>query len=155
VRQISVLSPFLFAIYVDDLCALCKPGSNLYIIVYADNILLLAPTVIALEKLLHACERKLTWLDMLINRKKSQSLRVGQRCDAVCANVVNYCGQSISWVTEIRYLLIFTLQVPDRLNVHLIWPNVRFTGLLMLYMERQDVGHAMSGTRRCNFGAYP
>ena len=28
-------------------------------------------------------------------------------CDAVCANVVNYCGQSISWVTEIRYLGIY------------------------------------------------
>ena len=32
-------------------------------------------------------------------------LRVGQRCDAVCANVVNYnSGQSFSWVTEMRYL---------------------------------------------------
>ena len=96
VRQGSVLSPFLFAIYVDDFCALCKQGSNLYIIVYADDILLLAPTLTALEKLLHACERELIWLDMLINCKKSFCLRVGQRCDAVCANVVNYfCGQSI------------------------------------------------------------
>ena len=34
-------------------------------------------------------------------------MHVGQRCDAVCANVVNYCGQSISWVTEIRYLGIY------------------------------------------------
>jgi len=49
VRQGSVLSPFLFATYVDDLCALCKPGSNLYIIVYADDILLLALTVTALD----------------------------------------------------------------------------------------------------------
>jgi len=85
VRQGSVLSPFLFAIYVDDLRALCKPGSNLYIIVYIDDILLLAPTVTALEKLLHACERKLTWLNMLINCKKSFCLRVGQRCDQ-CLN---------------------------------------------------------------------
>jgi len=91
---------------LDDLCALCKPGSNLYIIVYADDILLLAPTVTALEKLLHACERELTWLDMLINCKKSFCLRVGKRCDAVCANVVNYCGQPILWVTEIRYMYI-------------------------------------------------
>ena len=73
-----IISPFLFAIYVDDLCALCKPGSNLYNI-YADDILLLAPTVTALEKLLHACERELIWLDMLINCKKSFCLRVGQR----------------------------------------------------------------------------
>jgi len=65
---------------------------------YADDTLLLAPTVTALEKLLHACECEHTWLDMLINCKKSFCLRVGQRCDAVCANEVNYCGQSISWV---------------------------------------------------------
>jgi len=32
-------------------------------------------------------------------------------------------------------------QWTDRLNVHLIWPNVRFTGLLMLYLERYEVGH--------------
>ena len=54
-----------------------------------DDILLLAPMVTALEKLLHACERELIWLDMLINCKKSFCLRVGQRCDDVCANVVN------------------------------------------------------------------
>ena len=50
--------------------------------IYADDISLLAPTVTALEKLLHACERELIWLDMLINCKKSFCLRVGQRCDA-------------------------------------------------------------------------
>jgi len=42
VRQGSVLSPFLFAIYFDDLAALSKPSCNLYIILYADDILLLA-----------------------------------------------------------------------------------------------------------------
>jgi len=56
---------------------------------------------------MHACERELIWLDMLINCKKSFCFRVGQRCDAVYANVVNYCSQSISWVTEIRYLGIY------------------------------------------------
>ena len=114
-----------------------KPGSNLYIIVYAGDILLLAPTVTALEKLLHACERELIWLDMLINCKKSFCLRVGQRCDAVCANVVNYCGQSISWVTEIRYLGIYfasSRSLKCTLDI-LIWPNVHFIGLLMLYLE--------------------
>jgi len=71
--------------------------------------LLLAPTVTALEKLLHACEPELIWLDMLINCKKSFCLRVGKRCDAVCANVFNYCGQPISWLTltEIRYIGIY------------------------------------------------
>ena len=53
-------------LYVDDICGLCKPGCNLFVILYADDILLLSPTVTALEKLLHACERELNWLDMVI-----------------------------------------------------------------------------------------
>jgi len=69
VRQGSVLSPFLFAIYLDDLAALSKPNCNLYIILYADDILLLAPTVTALENLLHDCECEIRNLDMQINFK--------------------------------------------------------------------------------------
>ena len=34
---------------------------------YADDIILLAPSIMELEKLLHACERELEWLDMSIN----------------------------------------------------------------------------------------
>ena len=37
---------------------------------YADDILLIAPTVSKMENLLHICERKLYWLDMSINFKE-------------------------------------------------------------------------------------
>ena len=43
VRQGSVLSPVLFAIYVDDVARCCKNERYLHIILYADDILLLAP----------------------------------------------------------------------------------------------------------------
>ena len=65
VSQGSVLSTFLFAIYLDDLAALSKPNCNLYIILYADDILLLAPTVTALENSLHDCECEIRNLDVL------------------------------------------------------------------------------------------
>ena len=55
VRQGSVLSPFLFAIYLNDLSVFCKPEYNLYVILYADDILLLAPTLTSLERLLNEC----------------------------------------------------------------------------------------------------
>jgi len=38
---------------------------------YADDIILLAPLVSALEKLLTVCEKELTWMDMAINMEKS------------------------------------------------------------------------------------
>ena len=52
VKQGSVLSPVLFAIYVDDHAKCSKYYRHLHIILYADDILLLAPTVTELEKLL-------------------------------------------------------------------------------------------------------
>ena len=103
VRQGSILSPFLFAIYVDDVCGLC----NLFVILHDDDILLLSPTVTALEKLLHACECELNWLDMVINCKKSFCLRTSARVtsyDTQCADIASLSGQLIQWATEIRYL---------------------------------------------------
>jgi len=42
VRQGSVLSPFLFAVYLHDLAKLCnrKSTGNVFIILYADDMLL-------------------------------------------------------------------------------------------------------------------
>ena len=63
VRQGGVLSPKLFAIYIDDLSqdlAICKSGC--YIneqcmnhVMYADDICLLAPSAIGLQRLLDVC----------------------------------------------------------------------------------------------------
>ena len=78
VRQGSVLSRFLFAIYLDDLAALCRPERKLFIILHADDILLLAPTLTALQKLLHECEHELDLIDMAINFMKCSCLRIGQ-----------------------------------------------------------------------------
>ena len=72
------------------------------IILYADDIILIAPSVTELEKILHMCENELRYTDMSIN-KKSRSMRIGPRCNAKCANIVSLSGQCISWVTELRY----------------------------------------------------
>jgi len=59
VRQGSVLSPFLFAVYVDDLCKLCIEDRMRFIFVYADDIILIRPSVVGLEDMLHQCENEL------------------------------------------------------------------------------------------------
>jgi len=79
VRQGSVLSPFLFAVYLDDLANLCHNERHTFVVLYADDILLLAPSVCQLDALLKISEHELTQLDMAINFKKSCCLRVGSR----------------------------------------------------------------------------
>ena len=97
VRQGSVLSPILFAVYLDDLSNLCASCGSCYVILYADDILLIAPSVNKLENIIHAWERELTLLDMMVNFKKSCCLRIGPRCDAVCGNIVSAAGLVIEW----------------------------------------------------------
>ena len=48
---------------------------------HISDIILIAPTIISLEKLLHNCELVLSRLDMVINFKKSSCLRIGSRHD--------------------------------------------------------------------------
>jgi len=82
-------------------------------ILYADDILILSPSVSQLEHRLHACESKLARLDMTINFSKSCCIRVGPRCDKSCANISSKTGSNIPWVTEMRYLggLLCAIQV--------------------------------------------
>jgi len=51
VRQGLVMSPLLFAVYVDDLAKCCDCSRGIYIVLYADDILLLTPTVSELHLL--------------------------------------------------------------------------------------------------------
>jgi len=110
VRQGSVLAPFLFAIYLDDLSEICTPNCSRFIILYADDILLITYSVVDLEKLIRLCERELNWLDMTINVKKSCCLRIGARCDVPCANITTSTGHVLPWTKEIKYLEIFIVQ---------------------------------------------
>ena len=47
---------------------------------------------------------------MAINFIKTTCLCIGQRCDAVCANIVSTSGQTIPCVTKLRYLGIHIMK---------------------------------------------
>jgi len=106
----TVPSPFLFAVYLDDLSKTCSLTSDCSIILYADDILLLSLSVTRLEQLLHACECELSWLDMSINFGKSCCLRIGPRCDILAAGVNSLSGQSLPWVNEMQYLGVYIVR---------------------------------------------
>ena len=77
IRQGGVLSPYLFAIYVDSLVNKVQScGHGCYVrytcvsfLLYANDILLLASSVSSLQLLLGVCEKELERIDMNINVK--------------------------------------------------------------------------------------
>jgi len=87
-----------------SLSHLLVSSCSIMVILYADDILIIAPSITGLERMLHACERELHWLDMAVNFKKSSCMRIGPRCDINCAKIVSLTGKDLPWVTDIRYL---------------------------------------------------
>jgi len=77
------------------------------VILYADDILLIAPSVTALQQLLYVCEAELGLLDMTINVGKSACMRIGVRHNVKCMNISTADGREILWCDKIRYLGIY------------------------------------------------
>ena len=117
IRQGGALSPCLFAIYVDDVVKKIYNsdlGCNLSFIctsvfLYADDILLLSPSVHALQAMLLTCEQELLPLDLCLNHNKSVCIRVRPRFNADCVKLTtcNLYGHELDWINTCRYLGIF------------------------------------------------
>lgn len=109
VRQGGVLSPLLFAVYVNDmLCKLRKMGCSYKwlhfgAIMYADDLVLLAPSVYELQCMIRVCQEQLKLLDLRLNFKKSKALRIGKRYKHKAAQL-QLNGEKIPWGTEAKYL---------------------------------------------------
>ena len=107
------MSPFLFAVYVNDIVKKvdesdlgCRIGlKRIAIILYADDILLLAPSVDSLQKLVHIVELELFELDMSLNTKKSVCIRLGLRYQSPCCSLKSIKGDNILWVASCAILV--------------------------------------------------
>ena len=54
---------FLFAIYFDDIPTTQSLSPRSFIVLYADDILLIAPSINELQRLFRNCGKELEWLD--------------------------------------------------------------------------------------------
>jgi len=99
-------SPFLICCLFRRPCSLMLYNKcHLYsIMLYANDVLLIAPSVCELEKLLRRCEEELYSVDMPINFKKCSCIRFGSRCNIGCENIVSSTGVAVPCRKELRYL---------------------------------------------------
>jgi len=111
VRQGGVLSPVLFALYIDEIlqslkCSRigCTIGSMyLGCILYADDILLLSTSVVQMQRMLDICSAGAHNLDLKFNVTKSQVLRIGPRYKSTCEQL-RLDMQELHFAAEIKYL---------------------------------------------------
>ena len=112
IRQGGVLSPYLFALYIDsviDQLKLLQFGCfvryvNFNILMYADDIILVAPTISSLQLLVTECQKALNFLELSINVKKCACIRICRRHSAACSPISLCDGQLVHWSNSITYL---------------------------------------------------
>ena len=116
VRQGGVLSPVLFAIYVNDLIrklvqsnsGCCIGGVNVCCLFYADDIVLLSGSIAKLQSMLNICSTEMAFLDLKFNLGKCHLLRVGKQYQNVCGKLT-IDGTAIGNVDSLLYLGITIL----------------------------------------------
>lgn len=116
VRQGGILSPFLFRFYIRDLifsitsmnvgCKLC--GINVNLLAYADDLVLLAPSWVALQRLLDAAEAAASKINMTFNTRKTVCMvfNPASRSKRVADSfpVFTLCNSQLVFVDQFKYL---------------------------------------------------
>ena len=115
VRQGGVLSPYLFALYVDELIVqLRQSGYGLRVgqqfvgcVVYADDIALLSASCYGLQKVVDICCLYGKKWDLSFNPVKSQLITLGGPNPIICPIQID--GKAIHWVNKVKYLGVYFL----------------------------------------------
>jgi hypothetical protein len=111
VRQGGVLSPQLFAVYINDILTKLQKsrlgcivkGVVMNAFMYADDLILMSASVYDLQRLVNICIDELDLLLLTLNAKKCFCLRVGKRFNQFCRRIsIGDC--EIDWTDELRYL---------------------------------------------------
>ncbi len=112
VKQGGVLSPILFTIYFDELLLQlrdahlgCFIGNQFCgALGYADDVVILAPTLFSLRAMLDICRKFAVSFDVLFNSSKSKLLYFGQAASRPTISPVKFMGSVIELVSHDKHL---------------------------------------------------
>ena len=114
VKQGSVLSPTLFSLYVDELGEIMEKGVDgcwvqgeyFGILIYADDIILLSPSICGLQRMLNNCEAFADVSGLTFNPTKTKCIKFhngNEKCDNVQYDI--FLGnQKLTWETQVPHL---------------------------------------------------
>jgi hypothetical protein len=114
VRQGSLLSPYLFNLFIDVLirelvlldvgCHIAKEFYGCFL--YADDIIILSPSVIGLQTMLNKCVLVCARIDLKFNPNKSCCIRFGKK-GKYCVTPMLLDNVCIPWLDSVCYLGVY------------------------------------------------
>src|ERR1043165_8591046 len=122
----GVLSPILFALYVNDVIEKVRRSSHgcqigelfLGCIVYADDLILMSASLCDLQAMVGICVEELESIDMKLNIKKSQVMRIGRSFCASC-QMISLNDAQINYVEKLKYLGCFLVSAKSfKVSLH-------------------------------------
>ena len=114
VRQGGILSPYLFAVYIDQLSkdlnrvpAGCYIGNTLVNhIIYADDICCFSPSVAGLQDLLNVCDSFFYKNGIVFNSNKSQCMQfLTKSFHLTNVPVIRLCNDTLNFSKKVKILV--------------------------------------------------
>jgi retron-type reverse transcriptase len=128
IRQGGQLSPLLYNIYIDDLneqlnkanCGCMVGGRSVNALSYADDMVLMAPTLSALRQLIAICEKFAQPHDIIYNTTKTVCMLIKPRCCKINYSTHAVLGNTpLQFVDDFKYLgHIISADCRDEKDVH-------------------------------------
>lgn len=128
VRQGGVLSPYLFAVFVDDILNKlklsglgCRVNQAMFnAIMYADDLLLMSASLCDLQSMVNLCVNEFRSIGLSININKSVCMRIGPRYKVPVTSIA-VDDSFLQWKSELRFLGVTLLAASSiRCNLQVV-----------------------------------